>query len=159
MLANQEKLQLTSTLSVQMILDASFKEDSGILMVAFVGSREDLGGRKQKSSSSSSSYQHRFLNLNDCNALADDLPRNVDLLASQYSGAQWYPDCYEMYKRKKLDYDLNVKQVLDGLERNLAFKLRVTGAREFLPSAGVHCFLVSSYIFSLNCCCCCLLVL
>ena len=140
MLSNQDTLQLTSTLQVTMILDASFKEDSGILLDAFVGHRNDLDQcSKATEEITSTSYHHRFLNLNDCNALAGDLPENIDLLAAQYSGAQWYPDCYEMISTS--EHDQYVQQVLDGLERNLTVKLRVTKAREFLPSAGVHCFL------------------
>ena len=120
-LKHQQSIQLTSDLIATMILDVSFKEDSALLLDAGNGT-------------------HRFLNLNDCNTRAEEHPKNITVLALQFSGAQWFPDCYEMYAVNGT-YEHHVDHILDGLERNLLIKIRATDAKEILPSAGVHCFL------------------
>lgn len=113
-----------------MFLDASFKEDSGLLLECYRGPTH--AGTKKT---------HRFLNLNDCNTRMDELPRHIDVLAAQFSGAQWYPDVYEQYSGKS--YESRVCAIREGLENLLLEKLIATGARTFLPSAGVHVFLDS----------------
>src|SRR3954451_24859484 len=116
-LGHRESLELAPGLAVTMYLDTSHKEDSGLLV--------DVDG-------------YRFLDLNDCNTPMSELPTDVDLLAAQFSGAMWYPNCY--------DYPPDVMQekvdrVRDGLMETLASKCRATGAREYLPCAGPACFL------------------
>ncbi|MBX4188435.1 MAG: MBL fold metallo-hydrolase, partial [Candidatus Doudnabacteria bacterium] len=54
------------TFKATIYLDVSHKEDSGLLLEA---------------------DGVRFLDLNDCNTKLSDLPRNVTILAAQYSGA------------------------------------------------------------------------
>ena len=119
-LQHQQSIALSPTLTATMVLDVSFKEDSALLL-------ETIDG-------------HRFLNLNDCNTRADEHPKNITVLATQFSGAQWYPDCYPMYKAKGT-HAQHVHHILDGLERNLIMKLKATDAKFLIPSAGVHCFL------------------
>jgi UDP-MurNAc hydroxylase len=102
---------------VTLYLDLSHKEDSGILI--------DDG-------------TYRFLDLNDCNTVLSELPTRVELLAAQYSGAMWYPNCY--------DYPPDLAQakteaVRDDLQRMLFNKIRVIEPGSYLPSAGPACFL------------------
>ncbi|WP_424528710.1 MBL fold metallo-hydrolase [Sphaerisporangium viridialbum] len=116
-LDHKESLDLAPGFTVTMYLDTSHKEDSGLLL--------DLGG-------------FRFLDLNDCNTPMSELPGDIDLLAAQYSGAMWYPNCYDYppdVMRKKVDAVRG--DLLDTLYR----KVRITGATAYLPSAGPACFL------------------
>jgi UDP-MurNAc hydroxylase len=100
-----------------MYLDTSHKEDSGLLL--------DMDG-------------FRFLDLNDCNTPMSELPGDVDLLAAQYSGAMWYPNCYD-YPPSVMA--AKVEQVCSDLMDTLYRKVRITGAKTYLPSAGPACFL------------------
>ena len=100
-----------------MLLDTSHKEDSGLLL--------DLGG-------------FRFLDLNDCNTSLAELPPDIDLLAAQYSGAMWYPNCYQ-YPAGVMAQ--KVASVRASLMETLILKVQLTGARTYLPSAGPPCFL------------------
>src|SRR5262249_61100323 len=79
-----------------------------------------------------------FFDMNDCNTPFSELPDDVDLLAAQYSGAMWYPNCY--------DYEPNVMaqkvhRVRADLMDTLLRKCHTTGARVYLPSASPACFL------------------
>lgn len=116
-LGHQASVELAPGLGAAIFLDTSHKEDSGLLL--------DLGGT-------------RFLDLNDCNTPMSELPAGVDLLAAQYSGAQWYPDCYDYapdVMRQK------VATVRRGFMETLARKVMLTGAKTYIPCAGPACFL------------------
>jgi UDP-MurNAc hydroxylase len=80
----------------------------------------------------------RFLDLNDCNTPMSELPKNINLLTAQFSGAMWYPNCYDYppcIMREK------VTAVRRGLMDTLYRKVRLTGACAYVPSAGPACFL------------------
>ena len=117
LLGHREQYSLADGFTVTMLLDTSHKEDSGLLL--------DLGG-------------FRFLDLNDCNTALSELPTDIDLLAAQYSGAMWYPNCYayppEVMAQK-------VASVRASLMETLVLKVQLTGAQTYLPSAGPPCFL------------------
>lgn len=116
-LEHRESLELAPGVTATMYLDTSHKEDSGLLL--------DLGG-------------YRFLDLNDCNTPMSELPTDVDLLAAQYSGAMWYPNCYDYPPHVMAG---KVEQVRSDLMDTLYRKVRITGAKAYLPSAGPACFL------------------
>ncbi len=116
-LGHRESMQLGPGLTATMYLDTSHAEDSGLLL--------DLDG-------------FRFLDLNDCNAVLSELPTDIDLLAAQYSGAQYYPHCYDYPPRVLAG---KVAEVRAGLLDTLRSKVHATGARAYLPSAGPACFL------------------
>jgi UDP-MurNAc hydroxylase len=116
-LRHGDRLELGPGFDVTMLLDTSHKEDSGALF--------EMSG-------------FRFLDLNDCNTAMSELPDNIDILAAQFSGAMWYPNCY--------DYDADVMErktsaVRADLAATLVRKVELTGARAYLPSAGPACFL------------------
>ncbi len=117
LLEHRASHRLADGVVATMILDTSHKEDSGLLL--------DLDG-------------FRFLDLNDCNTALGDLPGDVDLLAAQFSGAMWYPNCYDYPPQVMRE---RVESVRDDLLSTLATKIEVTGARSYLPSAGPACFL------------------
>jgi UDP-MurNAc hydroxylase len=117
LLGHREQHVLAEGFTATMLLDTSHKEDSGLLV--------DLDG-------------FRFLDLNDCNTALSELPEQVDLLAAQYSGAMWYPNCYS-YPPKIMAQ--KVAAVRASLMETLVAKARLTGARAYLPSAGPACFL------------------
>jgi UDP-MurNAc hydroxylase len=116
-LEHRESLELAPGVTATMYLDTSHKEDSGLLL--------DLDG-------------FRFLDLNDCNTPMSELPTDVDLLAAQFSGAMWYPNCYDYPAPVMAE---KVEQVCSDLMDTLYRKVRITGARAYLPSAGPACFL------------------
>jgi UDP-MurNAc hydroxylase len=116
-LAHRESLELAPGITATMLLDTSHKEDSGLLL--------DLHG-------------FRFLDLNDCNTPMSELPGDVDLLAAQYSGAMWYPNCYDYPPHVMA---AKVGQVRSDLLDTLYRKVRITGAKAYVPSAGPACFL------------------
>jgi len=116
-LRHKQSHELAPGLTATMYLDTSHKEDSGLLV--------DIGG-------------FRFLDLNDCNTPMSELPTGIDALAAQYSGAMWYPNCY--------DYPPGLMQSkVDAVRRDLmdtlVRKVRLTGAKYYIPSAGPACFL------------------
>ncbi|MER8182951.1 MBL fold metallo-hydrolase [Kitasatospora sp. NPDC094015] len=116
-LGHREQHRLGPDCTATMLLDTSHKEDSGLLL--------DLGG-------------YRFLDLNDCNTPMSELPDRIDLLAAQYSGAMWYPNAYDYPAPVMARKTAAVRaDLLDTLVR----KVRLTGARAYLPSAGPACFL------------------
>jgi UDP-MurNAc hydroxylase len=116
-LGHEEQHKLADGFMVTMLLDTSHKEDSGLLF--------DLNG-------------FRFLDLNDCNTPLSELPTGIDLMAAQYSGAMWYPNCYayppDVMARK-------VSEVRASLLETLILKIQLTEAKSYLPSAGPPCFL------------------
>ncbi|MCX7117749.1 MAG: Rieske 2Fe-2S domain-containing protein [Legionellales bacterium] len=84
-----------------------------------------------------------FLNINDCK-IHDRLERIVldhgpiDVLTGQFSGASWYPTCYQMSEEaylkvcdKKVGYKF--KMIARAIEK--------TKPKLYLPSAGPPCFL------------------
>jgi len=116
-LGHREEYRLGPDCTATMLLDTSHKEDSGLLL--------DLGG-------------YRFLDLNDCNTPMSELPPDIDLLAAQYSGAMWYPNAYDYPPAVMAAKTAAVRaDLLDTLTR----KVKLTGARAYLPSAGPACFL------------------
>ncbi|GAA2826054.1 MBL fold metallo-hydrolase [Kitasatospora paracochleata] len=116
-LGHRERYRLGPDSTATMLLDTSHKEDSGLLL--------DLGGL-------------RFLDLNDCNTPMSELPSDVDVLAAQYSGAMWYPNAYDYPPRTMVAKTAAVRaDLLDTLAR----KVKLTGARTYVPSAGPACFL------------------
>jgi L-ascorbate metabolism protein UlaG (beta-lactamase superfamily) len=117
LLGHHEQHVLAEGFTATMLLDTSHKEDSGLLV--------DLDG-------------FRFLDLNDCNTALSELPGRIDLLAAQYSGAMWYPNCYA-YPPDTMAQ--KVAAVRASLMDTLLAKVRLTGARAYLPSAGPACFL------------------
>jgi UDP-MurNAc hydroxylase len=117
LLGHREQYKLASGFSVTMLLDISHKEDSGLLV--------DLDG-------------FRFLDLNDCNTPMSELPSEIDLLAAQYPGAMWYPNCYKYPPTVMAE---KVADVRASLIETLTMKVRLTGARAYLPCAGPPCFL------------------
>lgn len=117
LLVHHESHLLAPGVEATMILDTSHKEDSGLLL--------DIDG-------------FRFLDLNDCNTPMSELPGEVDLLAAQFSGAMWYPNCYDYPPHVMRE---RVESVRSDLMETLALKVRLTGAHHYLPSAGPACFL------------------
>jgi UDP-MurNAc hydroxylase len=116
-LDHQESHELTPGFVATMYLDTSHKEDSGLLL--------DMNG-------------FRLLDLNDCNTPMSELPKQVDLLAAQFSGAMWYPGCYDYppeVMQKKVD------SVRHALMDTLYRKVKLTNAKAYIPSAGPPCFL------------------
>ncbi len=116
-LGHKESRTIAPGVEATMLLDTSHKEDSGLLL---------------------ESDGFRFLDLNDCNTSLTDLPRGIDLLAAQYSGAMWYPNCYdyspEVMRQK-------VARVRGDLIASLVKKCLSTEAKAYIPSAGPACFL------------------
>src|SRR5262249_57199801 len=114
-LAHKQSLQLAPGLTATVLLDTGHKEDSGLLL--------NMGG-------------FRFLDLNDCNTPLSELPTGIDLLAAQFSGAMWYPNCY--------DYPPDVvrqkgARVRDDLLKLLASKGPATHAPASLPRRRPAC--------------------
>ena len=116
-LSHKQSIDLPGGINATMFLDTSHKEDSGLLL--------ECNG-------------FRFLDLNDCNTSLSDLPENIDLLAAQYSGAMWYPNCYE-YSPEVMAQKVN--QVRSDLMMTLIRKCEVTRAKAYIPCAGPACFL------------------
>jgi UDP-MurNAc hydroxylase len=117
LLAHKQSMELGPGFWATVLLDTSHKEDSGLLL--------DLGG-------------YRFLDLNDCNTPLGELPTDIHLLAAQFSGAMWYPNCYD-YPPEVMQQ--KVARVRADLLATLVKKVQVTGAKAYLPSAGPPCFL------------------
>jgi hypothetical protein len=116
-LDHQQSYRLAPGFVATMYLDTSHKEASGLLL--------DMSG-------------FRFLDLNDCNTSMSELPKEVDVLAAQFSGATWYPGCYDYppeVMQKKAD------SVRHDLMDTLIRKVLLTNAKAYIPSAGPPCFL------------------
>lgn len=77
----------------------------------------------------------RFLDQNDCKMFdrLDAIPRPVTHYAVQFSGASWYPACYELPRAEKARRarDLTANKV-----RNVSSALRALEPLVYLPSAG-----------------------
>jgi UDP-MurNAc hydroxylase len=116
-LGHQKSADLAGGIKATMLLDTSHKEDSGLMI--------ECDG-------------FRFLDLNDCNTSLSELPGNIDLLAAQFSGAMWYPNCYE-YSPEIMTQ--KVAQVRAGLMKSLLQKCEATQAKSYIPCAGPPCFL------------------
>lgn len=116
-LGHRESMDIAGGFTVTAYLDTSHKEDAGILV--------DLDG-------------FRFLDLNDCNTPMSEIPGEIDILAAQFSGAMWYPNCYD-YPPQVMQQ--KVRDVRDDLMDTLHRKVALTGARWYVPSAGPACFL------------------
>ena len=114
---HKDSMQLGRGVTATVYLDTSHKEDSGLLL--------DMDGL-------------RFLDLNDCNPALSQLPDNVEILAAQYSGAMWYPNCYD-YEPELMQG--KVEAVRSQLLETLCAKVRTTGCKWYVPSAGPACFL------------------
>jgi UDP-MurNAc hydroxylase len=115
-LGHGEQLEIGTGVTVTMLLDPSHKEDSALLV--------DHQG-------------YRFLNMNDCELSPGDIPQ-VDELAAQFSGALWYPQCY--------DYDLPVYKAKAQEVRHTSLhrmfrRFEASGATTYRPSAGPPAFL------------------
>ena len=104
-LGHRQSVKLAPGFTATILLDTGHKEDSGLLL--------DMGG-------------FRFLDLNDCNTALTELSTEVDLLAAQFSGAMWYPNCYD-YPHEVMRQ--KVARVRDDLMKSLASKCRATQAR------------------------------
>lgn len=84
-----------------------------------------------------------FLNLNDCR-VNDALPAirreegRIDVLAMQFSGANWHPVCYE-YSPERYE-SISKKKVMAKFNA-VAQGIRSVTPRFYLPSAGPPCFL------------------
>jgi UDP-MurNAc hydroxylase len=89
-----------------------------------------------------------FLNLNDCR-INDALPvirrdeGSIDVLATQFSGANWHPVCYE-YPRQR--YAAISKKKVMAKFHAVAQAIKMTSPRFYLPSAGPPCFLDPSLV-------------
>ena len=84
------------SLKVNVYMDNSCNEDSGMLITIPLDSN-----------SSDSPSTFTFLHLNDDNMKFSEMPQNIDILACQYSGAQWYPQNY--------DYDTSTNQMKEKI--------------------------------------------
>lgn len=116
-LGHEESYRLPGDLHIRMFIDRSHKEDSALLV--------ECGG-------------FRFLNSNDCELAISDWPTSIDLLACQFSGATWYPQCYDMDTTAMSRKTQEVRK--SNFER-LCRRVESTGAKSYLPSAGPAAFL------------------
>lgn len=116
-LDHDDTVHLPGDITVTMLIDQSHKEDSALLV--------DVGG-------------FRFLNSNDCELAISDWPKGVDLLACQFSGAFWYPHCYDFSPDDEFKKTYQVRW--NNAER-LMRRVELTGAKSYLPSAGPAVFL------------------
>ena len=116
-LDHQQSAELAPGIRATMFLDISHKEDSGLML--------ELD-------------EFRFLNLNDCNTRLEDLPSAVDLLSAQFSGAMWYPNCYD-YPAAEMQQ--KTAKVRNDLLATLFRKCKSLHASCYIPSAGPVCFL------------------
>jgi UDP-MurNAc hydroxylase len=84
-----------------------------------------------------------FLNLNDCR-ITDALPiirreeGSIDVLATQFSGANWHPVCYDYPPQR---YEAISKKKVMAKFNAVAQGIKTIAPRFYLPSAGPPCFL------------------
>lgn len=86
---------------------------------------------------------HTFLNMNDCKindrlASISDRYGPIDVLTGQFSGASWYPTCYQMTKKS---YEIQCKDKVEQKFISIAKAIATIKPKLFLPSAGPPCFL------------------
>lgn len=85
----------------------------------------------------------RFLNLNDCK-LHDKLDFIVkkygliDVFTAQFSGASWYPTCYETSPK---EYETLCQEKINHKFESVALAIDVVKPALYLPSAGPPCFI------------------
>jgi UDP-MurNAc hydroxylase len=85
-----------------------------------------------------------FLNLNDCK-LDEMLPSilenygKIDVFATQFSGAIWFPICYDIYSKEQYER-ISASKALNKF-RATADAISVVKPAVYLPSAGPPCFL------------------
>jgi UDP-MurNAc hydroxylase len=84
-----------------------------------------------------------FLNLNDCR-INDALPvirreeGSIDVLATQFSGANWHPVCYDYAPRR---YESISRKKVMAKFNGVAQAITTVSPTFYLPSAGPPCFL------------------
>lgn len=115
---HKEKYNISNKISLKIICDTTYKEDSSLFI--------DFNN------------EYTFLNTNDCNNTLIDLPKNVDFMTCQFSGAQWYPQCYnyspEIMNKK-------IQDVSNGLKMSWENKIKYVKPKFYIPSGGPPCFL------------------
>lgn len=117
-LGHGDSTVLPTGIKLTMLIDRSHKEDSALLVESPDG--------------------FRFLNSNDCELAISDWPAEIDLLACQFSGAFWYPHCYDF------DAETMARKIQEVRKNNfdrLCRRVERTQAKAYLPSAGPSCFL------------------
>ena len=130
LLNNEEPFQLKDGKLCLFIIDGELNCDSAILV---------------KSESSS------FLNINDCK-IHDQLTcitkqyGPIDIFTAQFSGASWYPTCYQMTPSK---YRQACEKKITGKFEAIAEAINIIKPRMYLPSAGPPCFL-DPLLFNIN---------
>lgn len=115
-LGHGEQLMIGPGVTVTMLLDRSHKEDSALLV--------DHCG-------------YRFLDMNDCELNLADIPQ-ADEIAAQFSGAFWYPQCYDFDRMTYVRKAAGVRQ--NNLER-MYRRFEKSDAAVYRPSAGPAAFL------------------
>ena len=117
-LSHGESTTLPTGLKLTVLTDRSHKEDSALLAETPDG--------------------FRFLDSNDCELAIPDWPKDIDLLAAQFSGAFWYPQCYEFDAATMAQKCAEVRK--NNLDR-LVRRVTRTNAKAYMPSAGPAVFL------------------
>jgi UDP-MurNAc hydroxylase len=110
-------------LKITTIVDKSFSEDSALLLQLF-----DTSGK----------LQFAFLNLNDYNGPVQKVGR-IDVLTAQFSGAQYYPQCYTNYSDAEMME--KIKGVRGDYLKRLILKCKSIKPKYYIPSAGPPIFL------------------
>jgi UDP-MurNAc hydroxylase len=121
-LGNNEEIVFADGHLTMYTIDAELECDSGVL-VNFAG--------------------QTFLNINDCKLHSAVMPilekeGKIDVFAAQYSGAIWYPTCYQMSETEYKKISMDRKRVKLELTSRTIEKINPS---VFLPSAGPPCFL------------------
>lgn len=122
MLNDNEPFSFGDGTLVLFILDTELNCDSAILVQTAAG---------------------RFLNLNDCK-IHDRLQSiveeygDIDVFTAQFSGASWYPTCYQMTAKQ---YQTACHKKNTNKFEAIANALAVVKPKLYLPSAGPPCFL------------------
>tara|TARA_R110001592_G_scaffold336889_1_gene622638 strand:- start:1048 stop:2544 length:1497 start_codon:yes stop_codon:yes gene_type:complete len=93
-----------------------------------------------------------FLNFNDSAVTPEHKDnilkrfKKIDWAAGQFSGANWWPTCYNYDDKKKLDLILDYKtRKIDHYKRMITY----LGVKKIIPTAGPPCFLQKD-MFHLN---------
>ncbi len=122
LLNNEEKFFLKDGVIVLFIIDGELNCDSAILL---------------------KTHSQSFLNLNDCKVhdklhYIVDKYGKVDVFTSQFSGASWYPTCYQM--SQEMYQTACVTKITNKFEA-MAEAIEVVKPRIYLSSSGPPCFL------------------